>query len=169
MAKRHADYQECYEGEDCFRDGKEADIRSPRGLISRISDNLRSDDMEITEPVDREELERSDFRKFDVTQEICESREGSWIIEDDKSYCAWSSKEDCSDPDCRDGEQRTSSDGCNECICDSGNWSCTEKACENSESDREESEQDDSDDEDSSQESCEASGGTWSEDRQACY
>ena len=169
MANRHADYQECYEGEDCSRDGKEADIRSPRGLISRISDNLRSDDMEITEPVDREELERSDFRKFDVTQEICESREGSWIIEDDKSYCDWSSKEDCSDKDCLDGEQRISSDGCNECICDSGNWSCTEKACENSEADREESEQDDSDDDNSSQESCEASGGTWSDDRQVCY
>lgn len=169
MANRHADYQECYEGEDCSRDGKEADIRSPRGLISRISDNLRSDDMEITEPVDREELERSDFRKFDVTQEICESREGSWIIEEDKSYCDWSSKEDCSDKDCLDGEQRISSDGCNECICDSGNWSCTEKACENSEADREESEQDDSDDDNSSQESCEASGGTWSDDRQVCY
>ena len=80
----------------------------------------------------------------------------------------WSMKEDCSDPVCRDGERRASSDGCNECICDSGNWSCTEKACENSEEDREESEQD-ADDEDSSQESCEASGGTWHEDRQVCY
>jgi hypothetical protein len=35
--------------------------------------------------------------------------------------------------DCREGERRISPDGCNECFCDSGNWSCTEKACENSE------------------------------------
>ena len=167
MANRHADYQECYEGQDCEREGKEEQKRTPPGLISRISDNLQRDDAPLT---DRDDLDRDDFRKFEITQEMCESRLGSWIDDDDKSYCLWSlDDKDCSDPDCRDGEQRMSSDGCNECICYSGNWSCTEKACENSEEDREESEQDDSDDEDSSQESCEASGGTWSEDRQTCY
>ena len=167
MANRHADYQECYEGQDCEREGKEEQKRTPPGLISRISDNLQRDDAPLT---DRDDLDRDDFRKFEITQEMCESRLGSWIVDDDKSYCLWSlDDKDCSDPDCRDGEQRMSSDGCNECICDSGNWSCTEKACENSEEDREESEQDDSDDETSSQESCEESGGTWSEDRQTCY
>tara|TARA_B100001250_G_scaffold218375_1_gene187392 strand:+ start:2376 stop:3713 length:1338 start_codon:yes stop_codon:yes gene_type:complete len=167
MANRHADYQECYEGQDCEREGKEEQKRTPPGLISRISDNLQRDDTPLT---DRDDLDRDDFRKFEITQEMCESRLGSWIVDDDKSYCLWSlDDKDCSDPDCRDGEQRMSSDGCNECICDSGNWSCTEKACENSEEDREESEQDDSDDETSSQESCEESGGTWSEDRQTCY
>ena len=41
---------------------------------------------------------------------------------------------------CRDGETRISPDGCNECVCDNGNWSCTEKACENSEEEREDEE-----------------------------
>ncbi|MFL2957247.1 MAG: hypothetical protein ACJZ4Z_00440 [Candidatus Thalassarchaeaceae archaeon] len=161
MANRHADYQECYEGDDCEREGKN-DQREERGLISRFSENFQRDDL------DRDDLDRADYTKFDVSQEVCESRQGNWIVEDDNSYCDWSMKEDCSDPVCRDGERRASSDGCNDCICDSGIWSCTEKACENSEEDREESEQD-ADDEDSSQESCEASGGTWSEDRQVCY
>ena len=161
MANRHADYQECYEGDDCEREG-EKDQREDRGLISRLSENFQRDDL------DRDDLDRADYTKFDVSQEVCESRQGNWIVEDDNSYCDWSMKEDCSDPVCRDGERRASSDGCNECICDGGNWSCTEKACENSEEDGEESEQD-ADDEDSSQESCEASGGTWHEDRQVCY
>ena len=161
MANRHADYQECYEGDDCEREG-EKNQREDRGLISRLSENFQRDDL------DRDDLDRADYTKFDVSQEVCESRQGNWIVEDDNSYCDWSMKEDCSDPVCRDGERRASSDGCNECICDGGNWSCTEKACENSEEDGEESEQD-ADDEDSSQESCEASGGTWHEDRQVCY
>jgi len=161
MANRHADYQECYEGQDCEREDM-YNQRKEMGLISRLSDNLQRDDL------DRDDLDRADYSKFDITQEMCESRLGEWIVEDDKSYCDWSKKEDCSDPVCLDGEQRASSDGCNECICDSGIWSCTEKACENSEDDREESEQDVNDTE-SSQESCEANGGTWSDDRQACY
>lgn len=161
MANRYADYQECYEGEDCKREDKH-DQRKDMGLMSRIRDNFQRDDL------DRDDLDRTDYKKFDVTQEMCESRLGDWIVEDDKSYCDWSKKEDSSDPVCLDGEQRASSDGCNECICDSGIWSCTEKACENSEDDREESEQDANDTE-SSQESCEANDGTWSEDRQACY
>jgi len=126
MANRHADYQECYEGEDCEREDKH-DQRKDIGLISRISNNFQRDDF------DRDDFDRTDYAKFDVTQEMCESRLGNWVVEDDKSYCAWSEK-DCSDPDSLD----------------------------------EESEQD-TDDEDSSQESCEASGGTWSEDRQVCY
>tara|TARA_B100001113_G_scaffold46159_1_gene32799 strand:+ start:1373 stop:2665 length:1293 start_codon:yes stop_codon:yes gene_type:complete len=161
MANRHADYQECYEGDDCKREGKK-DQREDKGLISRLSENFQRDDL------DREDLDRTDYKKFDVTQEMCESRLGEWIVEDDKSYCDWSMKEDCSDPVCSDGERRASSDGCNECICDSGIWSCTEMACENSDEDREESEQD-TDDANSSKESCEESGGTWSEDRQVCY
>ena len=131
MANRHADYQECYEGEDCEREDKH-EQRQNIGLLSRISDNFQRDDL-YRDDLDRDDLDRTDYKKFDVTQEMCESRLGNWVVEDDKSYCVWSEK-DCSDPDSLD----------------------------------EESEQD-TDDEDSSQESCEANGGTWSEDRQVCY
>ncbi len=130
MANRHADYQECYEGEDCEREEK-YNQRQDIGLLSRISNNFLRDDLD-RDDLDRDDLDRTDYKKFDVTQEMCESRLGDWIVEDDNSYCDWSMKEDCSDPVCRDGERRASSDGCNECICVSGIWSCTEKACENS-------------------------------------
>jgi hypothetical protein len=164
MANRHADYQDCYEGQDCEREDMN-NQRKDMGLISRLSENFQTGDLD-RDDLDRDDLDRADYTKFDVTQEMCESRLGNWVVEDDRSYCDWSTKEDCSDPVCRDGEQRQRD--CNECICDSGIWSCTEKACENSEEDREESEQD-ADDTEPSQESCETNGGTWSEDRQACY
>jgi hypothetical protein len=126
MANRHVDYQECYDGEDCNREGKN-NQRKDMGLIARISDNFERNDLDLD--LDLDDLNRTDFTRFDVTQEICESRSGNWTVEDNKSYCAWPSKEDCSNPVCLDGEQRASSDGCNECTCFDGNWSCTEKAC----------------------------------------
>ncbi|MGB1436126.1 MAG: hypothetical protein ACPG68_04545, partial [Candidatus Thalassarchaeaceae archaeon] len=51
MANRHADYQECYEGEDCEREDKR-EQRQNIGLLSRISDNFQRDDL------DRDDLDR---------------------------------------------------------------------------------------------------------------
>jgi hypothetical protein len=31
---------------------------------------------------------------------------------------------------CKDGETMLAEDGCNECVCNNGDWTCTEKACE---------------------------------------
>ena len=125
MANRHADYQECYEGEDCEREDKH-DQRQDIGLISRISKNFQRDGL------DRDDLDRTDYSKFDVTQEMCESRLGEWIVEDDKSYCVWSVK-DYSDPESLDeeSEQDTDDEDSSQESCEEsgGTWSEDRQLC----------------------------------------
>jgi len=125
MANRHADYQECYEREDCEREDKH-DQRQDIGLISRISNNFQRDGL------DRDDLDRTDYSKFDVTQEMCESRLGEWIVEDDKSYCVWSVK-DYSDPESLDeeSEQDTDDEDSSQESCEEsgGTWSEDRQLC----------------------------------------
>ena len=33
------------------------------------------------------------------------------------------------EPQCIEGETRPADDGCNDCVCGSGEWACTEMAC----------------------------------------
>jgi len=110
MANRHADYQECNDGSDCERkDMEEVSRKGPRGLMSRIKHSLDEDDsgQEACEANGRtwaenrrecyseDDYDRKDFQRFEVTQEVCEDREGIWTqapdrLGEDYYYCDWS-------------------------------------------------------------------------------
>lgn len=134
MAQRYADYQECFEGEDCEREDKK-EMPGPKGLIAKFNEKFDRKGKNKTFPAGH----NMDFNKFEVTQEMCESRTGTWTTIEDKSYCEWPKidyREVCYDDDekvvCGDEHKEGSN-------------------------------------EDSLQEECEANDGTWSEDRQECY
>jgi hypothetical protein len=136
MAQRYGDYQECFEGEDCEREDKK-ERSGPKGLIAKFSEKLDREGK--TKPLPAHH--NMDFHKFEVTQEMCESRTGTWTTIEDKSYCEWPKieyQEVCYDDDekVKCGDDDTNKESSNE---------------------------------DSLQEECEANGGTWSEDRQECY
>ena len=134
MAQRYADYQECFEGEDCEREDKK-EMPGPKGLIAKFNEKFDREGKSKPLPAGH----NMDFNKFEVTQEMCESRTGTWTTIEDKSYCEWPKidyQEVCYDDDekvvCGDEDKESSN-------------------------------------EDSLQEECEANDGTWSEDRQECY
>ena len=142
MAQRYTDYQECFEGEDCERKDK-GEMAGPKGFIAKFTEKFDREGKAKPLPA----RHNVDFHKFEVTQEMCESRSGTWTTTEDKSYCEWSKidfQEVCYDDD---GEKLE---------------------CED-DKDREDDEDQESSNEVSSQEGCEANGGTWSEDRQICY
>ncbi|MFQ3321321.1 MAG: hypothetical protein ACI9O1_000401 [Candidatus Thalassarchaeaceae archaeon] len=136
MAQRYGDYQECFEGEDCEREDKK-ERSGPKGLIAKFSEKFDREGKTKPLPV----RHNMDFHKFEVTQEMCESRRGTWNTIEDKSYCEWP-KIDYQEV-CYDDDEKV--------------------VCGDDDTNQESS------NEDSLQEECEANGGTWSEDRQECY
>tara|TARA_Y100001970_G_scaffold169988_1_gene207778 strand:+ start:18204 stop:19418 length:1215 start_codon:yes stop_codon:yes gene_type:complete len=147
MMEKHDRHIMCAEDKKCDR-GK----HDRRGLLERFSDAIRG---ELGEKENRDDFDREIhvMADIEVTQEMCELRGGDWIVADDRSACVWPEFDRDCDKD-RDREDRPEDD----------------REEETSDSDdTEEDREDQSNDSATSQEECEASGGTWSEERQLCY
>jgi len=147
MTEKHEHHMRCAEDKRCDR-GK----HDRRGLMQRFSDAMFGGPGEMQDKEDRDTEVRV-MADLMIPQEICEERGGEWVDRDGRSACVWPEydrdcdKDDDSEDD-RDREDGDSEDG--------------------SEDDRDR-EDDGSVNESGSQEECEASGGTWSEERQTCY
>ena len=141
MMEKHNHHMRCAEDKKCDR-GK----HDRRGLMQRFSDAMFGGPGEMQDKEDRDTEVRV-MADLMIPQEICEERGGEWVDRDGRSACVWPEydrdcdKDDDSEDD-RDREDSVAEDG---------------------------SEDDGSDNEAGSQEECEASGGTWSEERQTCY
>ena len=141
MTEKHEHHMRCAEDKRCDR-GK----HDRRGLMQRFSDAMFGGPGEMQDKEDRDTEVRV-MADLMIPQEICEERGGEWVDRDGRSACVWPEydkdcdKDDDSEDD-RDREDSVAEDG---------------------------SEDDGSDNEAGSQEECEASGGTWSEERQTCY
>ena len=141
MTEKHDHHMRCAEDKRCDR-GK----HDRRGLMQRFSDAMFGGPGEMQDKEDRDTEVRV-MADLMIPQEICEERGGEWVDRDGRSACVWPEydkdcdKDDDSEDD-RDREDSVAEDG---------------------------SEDDGSDNEAGSQEECEASGGTWSEERQTCY
>ena len=141
MTEKHEHHMRCAEDKRCDR-GK----HDRRGLMQRFSDAMFGGPGEMLDRDDRDTEVRV-MADLMIPQEICEERGGEWVDRDGRSACVWPEydkdcdKDDDSEDD-RDREDSVAEDG---------------------------SEDDGSDNEAGSQEECEASGGTWSEERQTCY
>ena len=141
MTEKHDHHMRCAEDKRCDR-GK----HDRRGLMQRFSDAMFGGPGEMQDKEDRDTEVRV-MADLMIPQEICEERGGEWVDRDGRSACVWPEYDrDCDKDD--DSEDGGSDDG--------------------SEDDRDR-EDDGSDNESGTQEECEASGGTWSEDRQTCY
>ena len=141
MTEKHEHHMRCAEDKRCDR-GK----HDRRGLMQRFSDAMFGGPGEMQDKEDRDTEVRV-MADLMIPQEICEERGGEWVDRDGRSACVWPEYDrDCDKDD--DSEDGGSDDG--------------------SEDDRDR-EDDGSDNESGTQEECEASGGTWSEDRQTCY
>ena len=141
MTEKHDHHMRCAEDKRCDR-GK----HDRRGLMQRFSDAMFGGPGEMQDKEDRDTEVRV-MADLMIPQEICEERGGEWVDRDGRSACVWPEYDrDCDKDD--NSEDGGSDDG--------------------SEDDRDR-EDDGSDNESGTQEECEASGGTWSEDRQTCY
>ena len=141
MTEKHEHHMRCAEDKRCDR-GK----HDRRGLMQRFSDAMFGGPGEMQDKEDRDTEVRV-MADLMIPQEICEERGGEWVDRDGRSACVWPEYDrDCDKDD--DSEDGGSDYG--------------------SEDDRDR-EDDGSDNESGTQEECEASGGTWSEDRQTCY
>ena len=141
MTEKHEHHMRCAEDKRCDR-GK----HDRRGLMQRFSDAMFGGPGEMQDKEDRDTEVRV-MADLMIPQEICEERGGEWVDRDGRSACVWPEYDrDCDKDD--DSEDGGSDDG--------------------SEDDRDR-EDGGSDNESGTQEECEASGGTWSEDRQTCY
>ena len=141
MTEKHDHHMRCAEDKRCDR-GK----HDRRGLMQRFSDAMFGGPGEMQDKEDRDTEVRV-MADLMIPQEICEERGGEWVDRDGRSACVWPEYDrDCDKDD--DSEDGGSDDG--------------------SEDDRDR-EDDGSDNESGTQEECEASGGTWSEERQTCY
>ena len=141
MTEKHEHHMRCAEDKRCDR-GK----HDRRGLMQRFSDAMFGGPGEMQDKEDRDTEVRV-MADLMIPQEICEERGGEWVDRDGRSACVWPEYDrDCDKDD--NSEDGGSDDG--------------------SEDDRDR-EDDGSDNESGTQEECEASGGTWSEDRQTCY
>ena len=141
MTEKHDHHMRCAEDKRCDR-GK----HDRRGLMQRFSDAMFGGPGEMQDKEDRDTEVRV-MADLMIPQEICEERGGEWVDRDGRSACVWPEYDrDCDKDD--DSEDGGSDDG--------------------SEDDRNR-EDGGSDNESGTQEECEASGGTWSEDRQTCY
>jgi len=141
MTEKHEHHMRCAEDKRCDR-GK----HDRRGLMQRFSDAMFGGPGEMQDKEDRDTEVRV-MADLMIPQEICEERGGEWVDRDGRSACVWPEYDrDCDKDD--DSEDGGSDDG--------------------SEDDRD-PQDDGSDNESGTQEECEASGGTWSEDRQTCY
>ena len=141
MTEKYEHHMRCAEDKRCDR-GK----HDRRGLMQRFSDAMFGGPGEMQDKEDRDTEVRV-MADLMIPQEICEERGGEWVDRDGRSACVWPEYDrDCDKDD--DSEDGGSDDG--------------------PEDDRDR-EDDGSDNESGTQEECEASGGTWSEDRQTCY
>ena len=141
MTEKHDHHMRCAEDKRCDR-GK----HDRRGLMQRFSDAMFGGPGEMQDKEDRDTEVRV-MADLMIPQEICEERGGEWVDRDGRSACVWPEYDrDCDKDD--DSEDGGSDDG--------------------SEDDRDR-EDGGSDNESGTQEECEASGGTWSEERQTCY
>ena len=141
MTEKHDHHMRCAEDKRCDR-GK----HDRRGLMQRFSDAMFGGPGEMQDKEDRDTEVRV-MADLMIPQEICEERGGEWVDRDGRSACVWPEYDrDCDKDD--DSEDDGSDDG--------------------SEDDRDR-EDGGSDNESGTQEECEASGGTWSEERQTCY
>ena len=147
MTEKHDHHMRCAEDKRCDR-GK----HDRRGLMQRFSDAMFGGPGEMQDKEDRDTEVRV-MADLMIPQEICEERGGEWVDRDGRSACVWPEYDRDCDKDDDSEDDRDREDG---------------GAEEVSEDDRDR-EDDGSDNEASSQEECEASGGTWSEERQACY
>ena len=141
MTEKHEHHMRCAEDKRCDR-GK----HDRRGLMQRFSDAMFGGPGEMQDREDRDTEVRV-MADLMIPQEICEERGGEWVDRDGRSACVWPEYDRDCDKD-NDSEDDGSDDG--------------------SEDDRDR-EDGGSDNESGTQEECEASGGTWSEDRQTCY
>ena len=141
MMEKHNHHMRCAEDKKCDR-GK----HDRRGLMQRFSDAMFGGPGEMQDKEERDTEVRV-MADLMIPQEICEERGGEWVDRDGRSACVWPEYDrDCDKDD--DSEDDGSDDG--------------------SEDDRDR-EDGGSDNESGTQEECEASGGTWSEERQTCY
>ena len=141
MAKKHDRHMMCAEDERCDRG-----MQDRRGLMQRFRDAVFGGPGEIQDREDRDTGARV-MADLMIPWEICQQRGGEWVDRDGRSACVWPEY----DRDCdKDGD--TEDDGSND----------------GSEDDQDRDDNG-SDNESGTQEECEASGGTWSEDRQMCY
>lgn len=141
MMEKHNHHMRCAEDKKCDR-GK----HDRRGLMQRFSDAMFGGPGEMQDKEDRDTEVRV-MADLMIPQEICEERGGEWVDRDGRSACVWPEYDRDCDKD-NDSEDDGSDDG--------------------SEDDRDR-EDGGSDNESGTQEECEASGGTWSEERQTCY
>ena len=141
MTEKHEHHMRCAEDKRCDR-GK----HDCRGLMQRFSDAMFGGPGEMQDKEDRDTEVRV-MADLMIPQEICEERGGEWVDRDGRSACVWPEYDRDCDKD--DDSEDDGSDG-------------------GSEDDRDR-EDGGSDNESGTQEECEASGGTWSEERQTCY
>ncbi len=147
MMEKHNHHMRCAEDKKCDR-GK----HDRRGLMQRFSDAMFGGPGEMQDKEDRDTEVRV-MADLMIPQEICEERGGEWVDRDGRSACVWPEYDRDCDKDADSEDDRDREDGDVE---------------DGSEDDRDH-EDDGSDNETGSQEECEASGGTWSEERQTCY
>ena len=147
MTEKHDHHMRCAEDKRCDR-GK----HDRRGLMQRFSDAMFGGPGEMQDKEDRDTEVRV-MADLMIPQEICEERGGEWVDRDGRSACVWPEYDRDCDKDDNSEDDRDREDG---------------DAEDGSEDDRDR-EDDSSVNEAGSQEECEASGGTWSEDRQTCY
>ena len=147
MTEKHDHHMRCAEDKRCDR-GK----HDRRGLMQRFSDAMFGGPGEMQDREDRDTEVRV-MADLMIPQEICEERGGEWVDRDGRSACVWPEYDKDCDKDDDSGDDRDREDGGS----DTG-----------SEDDRDR-EDGGSDNESGTQEECEASGGTWSEERQTCY
>ena len=147
MTEKHEHHMRCAEDKRCDR-GK----HDRRGLMQRFSDAMFGGPGEMQDKEDRDTEVRV-MADLMIPQEICEERGGEWVDRDGRSACVWPEYDRDCDKDDNSEDDRDREDG---------------DAEDGSEDDRDR-EDDGSVNEAGSQEECEASGGTWSEERQTCY
>ena len=147
MTEKHEHHMRCAEDKRCDR-GK----HDRRGLMQRFSDAMFGGPGEMQDRDDRDTEVRV-MADLMIPQEICEERGGEWVDRDGRSACVWPEYDKDCDKDDDSEDDRDREDG---------------DAEDGPEDDRDR-EDDGSVNEAGSQEECEASGGTWSEERQTCY
>ena len=94
---------------------------------------------------------------FEITQELCEERSGTWTEAPDRegeSYCEYDDERD-------ESESNTTQEDCER---RGGDWHEEDQYCDMNEDEREEESESNT-----AQEDCEERGGTWIEDRRECH
>ena len=135
----------CLESEDCTADEAALTAIHDR-MIDRHQRHVRD-----AARLDRGGWDDGESRvmaDIQVSQETCLERGGEWVTDDENSACVWP---EFDREGCDKGEDRE------------------DQSEDDREDDREEDREDETDESATTQEECESNGGTWSEERQACY